>query len=233
MARFFPITYNTAPPTPPSVYSTSFDATENPISGFYGGLTDGLLFSDVRSQSGYAYATTTIVNGVNDYEDSLALVKPATLTVTRDHYVEITVRQTGGSSGSHEVEALLAGSADFSFYEILMQRGATTPQFIHQSGALPGFTVLDGTGGTPTPSEIAFLGGLEDGDVMRAEISHDDIAEEATITLYHNDTAWYECVIPYANAYYLDGVLPGIGFYVENGNTPENYCVSHFEAGQL
>jgi hypothetical protein len=94
---------------PNGTYTTNFPLTENPISQggrWLGGFTDGVMFKDVRTTPGRAFAS-----GINNtYDDSLAILNsPA---IANDHYVEVVVYLEPGytAPSSHEIELLLRGN---------------------------------------------------------------------------------------------------------------------------
>jgi hypothetical protein len=221
----------------PESYSTTFPATEDPISEggkWYNGGVDSALFGNVKTTTGKAFADRTITTGVNDYTDSLALLKRAACSLPRSFYVEVTISDSGSAStGSHEVEILACGYSNFSMYELLFQRGSTNMSFIHQNGSKPGYKVLDGTGGAPSPGGSGWGGGISDGEVIRAEFVRNDGTQQLTISTYKAGIAGPNIVIPYGNAYYLDGNLAGHGYYVDVANTPANYCISRWACGPL
>jgi hypothetical protein len=195
------------------------------LADFLGGETDFIDFGDMElaSSDTLIIADRVIVTGVNDYTDSLAFLKPSVLPVGRNHFVEAVVEQSGSFSGTFELELHVCCSVAGRSIEVLWQRGGSGLQFVYQNGNKPGFTVLDGSGGTPTPTGGSMSWG--DGDAIRAQALYDDVEEEITISTSVNGTPGQQVVIPYASPYaIMDAETAGIGAYVATGNTRTNYC---------
>lgn len=203
-----------------ATYSTNFPATENPISEggkWLGGLKDGVVFKDVRTAGGRAFAS-----GINNtYDDSLAILNLP--NIPNDHFVEVTVYIAPGyqAPSSHEIELLLRGNIDRNanpyyapLYEVLVPFGATNASIIYQNGKLGGWEELRQTGSGYDP--------LKTGDVIRAQIVGSTIsvlvngrfATGATDTRHQTGK-------------------PGMGFFVRPGGTPENYCITSWRCGPV
>ncbi len=211
--------FNTACPTQSNViYSTNFPLTENPISEngkWLGGLKDGKVFKDVRTQAGKAFAT-----GINNtYDDSLAILNLA--GIPNDHYVEVVVYIAPGyqAPSSHEIELLLRGNIDSNagpfyapLYEVLIPFGGTNGAIIYQNGQLGGWQELSQGGSGYDP--------LKTGDVIRAQI----VGSQITVSV-NGRTAMT------ANDSRLPTGKPGMGFFVRPGGTPENYCITRWSCG--
>jgi hypothetical protein len=212
-------TVTTACPTASgALYSTNFPLAENPISEgsrWLGGFTDGVVFKDVRTSGGRAFAS-----GINNtYDDSLAILNsPA---IPNDHFVEVVVYIAPGyqAPSSHEIELLLRGNISRSagpnyapLYEVLIPFGGTNGSVIYQDGSLGGWQELSTVGSGYDP--------LVTGDVIRAQIigSNISVFVNGKIAFTANDSR------------HKTG-KPGMGFFVRPGGTPQNYCISSFKAG--
>jgi hypothetical protein len=212
-------TVSTACPSSSGViYSTNFSLTENPISEggkWLGGLKDGVVFKDVRTSGGRAFAS-----GINNtYDDSLAILNLP--NIPNDHYVEVVVYIAPGyqAPSSHEIELLLRGNIDRSanplyapLYEVLIPFGGTNGAIIYQNGQLGGWQELSQTGSGYDP--------LKTGDVIRAQIVG------SNITVLVNGRV----AIRATDSRHSTG-KPGMGFFVRPGGTPENYCISSWKCG--
>jgi hypothetical protein len=200
------------------LYATSFPGTENPISEggrWLGGLTDGVVFKDVRTTPGRAFAS-----GINyDYDDSLAILKSP--VIPNDQFVEVTIYLKQGyvPPSSHEIELLLRGNIDKTkgpayapLYEVLIPWGGTNGSIFYQNGVKGGFEQLPIGGPGYAP--------LKTGDVVRAEMvgSQITVKVNGAVAMTASDTR-----LPIGK--------PGIGFFVRPGGTPENWCISSARFG--
>jgi hypothetical protein len=197
-------------------YTTSFTATENPISEggkWVNGKTTGLDWNDVQTIPGRAYGAS-IVGG---YDDDIAVL---TTAFGANQYAQGTVYRAAGyptSGGNHEIELLLrfritAHSA--RGYETLWGRDGGMA-IVRWNGPAGDYTpLLDGVQ----------IGAAVDGDVLRVEISG------STIKVYKNGNV----VGTATNSTYTDG-QPGMGFWPTNrgGVTISSYGWKNYEAGTM
>ena len=205
----------------PTSYSTNWDATENPLSEggkWLGGLTVGANWNDMRSASGLCYATS---GSLVDYKDCLAVLNSAMYNIPADHQVTLTVSKTAYTPpGSHELEILLRASAandNFGLYEGLIPYSASE-QVVRQNGSYsPGgnFTVLS-TGGSG-------MGGIANGDTLRGKIVG------SSLSYYKNGSG--TAFMTATDSTHTGGSI-GIGAWVSDGGTPENFCSTSW-AGQV
>lgn len=157
-------------------YSTSFPATENPISEggiWLNGLTDGLDWNDIQTVPGKAYAATLDTAPGGDSDD-ICVLKPAFFACTANQFSQATVFRNGGysPSGSHEISLLVRfaisahSAAGYEWY--VNQNGGSS--IVRWNGAHSSFDII----ASPTCNAPA------NGDVFRMEISG------TTITVYQN-----------------------------------------------
>lgn len=141
-------------------FSTSFPATENPISqgGLWtNGKTTGVDWQDIQTTPGESFATAHPTPG--HFDDCVACLSGRSFNA--NHYAQATVFLAGGYSAGHEVELFVRMSItphSVTGYEFYMSTD-TQLELVRWNGALDDFTVL--TGATHTPA---------DGDVMRLEV---------------------------------------------------------------
>lgn len=154
--------------TLPKTYSTSFPATENPLSqsGIWtnGGVFDSGANKTNMQSAGKAYGTMVSFNGT-DYVDSCACLKG----YGANHQVTATISNSGGFSGfSLEVEILLRAditSAHIFTYETDCVFGSKSIALVRWDCTLASpnaFTVLRAGVANETP--------LNTGDQVRAKI---------------------------------------------------------------
>jgi hypothetical protein len=199
-------------------YTTNFPLTENTISEggrWLNGFTDGVVFKDVRTTAGRAFAS-----GVNyDYDDSWAILNSP--SIPNDHFVEVVVYREAGytAPSSHEIQLQLRGNIDRNagpYYapliEVLMPFGGTNGQIAYQNGQIGGYDILSTGGPGFNP--------LVTGDVVRAQIVGSSITVRVNGNLAMTAT---ESRRPTGK--------PGIGFFVRPGGIPEKFCISRFSCG--
>jgi hypothetical protein len=179
-------------------YTTSFPATENPISeggNWVNGQSLALDWSNVRTTSGLAFGTQP---GPSGYNDSTALL---TGTWGPNQTVQATVHTVNQQTGSvyEEVEVRLRSTASphsITGYEINFRCSSDGQQYVsivRWNGGLGNFTEFGYTGGP----------GLFDGDVVMGT------AVGNVITAYINGVQIYQVT---DNAFTSGN--PGIGFYL-------------------
>jgi hypothetical protein len=200
-------------------YSTSFPATENPISesgAWINGQTDGLVWRDVRTTPGLAFGTQP-GTGAPPYDDSTAIVRGPW---SPDHTAQATVRIVNASAvGQREVELRLRSTITASSatgYEVLCNVN-TAPnygiQIVRWNGPLNSYTYIDNTAAL----------NCVDGDVLKATI----VGDPPTISVWRNNQLQLQAADTNANPPTTGG--PGIGFWNE-GATSSDYGFSAFAA---
>lgn len=154
-------------------YTTSFAATENPISEsgiWLNGATDGTDWNDIQTVPGKAYAAAIDTAPSGD-RDPCCQLKRSFLACTSNQYSQGTVFRVGGYSPSvgHEVTLLVnmtitAGS--ITGYECYVSH-AGSHQMVRWDGAQGSYTVLasnnDSTATAPADGDVNLLtnvGGL-------------------------------------------------------------------------
>jgi chitodextrinase len=193
-------------------YSTTFGASENPISEggrWINGQATGLDWHNVRTTPGKAFGA----DFAPGYDDDIAHLNTS---FTPNQYAEATVyRAPGYSPGvNHEVELLLRFKItphNARGYEVLWSHQGHIA-IVRWNGPLGDYTPL---------LDNVQIGPAVDGDVLRAEIIN------GVVRVYRNGTL--VATGPPDNTW-IDG-QPGIGFWPKPGAIPENYGWRRFEAG--
>ncbi len=204
-------------PTSQITYSTSFSATENPISEggkWTNGGAVGLDWQDVRTTAGTpnkAYGSGTS----SGYNDCVAILSgfPANQSVEATVYREVGYTPPD----SHEIELLLRFQLSAHVargYEIDFSFPGTLVQAMRWNGAIGDFTDIGGSGTGPS----AFV----TGDIIKAQMVGN------TITVYQNGSLVWTAT----DSTYSDG-NPGVGLFIRPGGTPDKFCISHLMAAGL
>jgi hypothetical protein len=205
------------PPSSLPSYSTSFPATENPISEggrWTNGGTTGLDWQNARTTTG----TPNLMYGAgtsSDYNDCIAVLSgfPA------NQSAQATVYYASGYTApdSHEIELLLRfqiTAHNARGYEIDIRFDGTGVQVVRWDGTYSNLTVLSSSG--------TGLSSLATGDILKATMVG------STINIYKNGSL----VQTATDATYTDG-NPGMGFFIRPGGTPEDFCISQYTAAGL
>jgi hypothetical protein len=183
----------------PRIYTTTFPATEYPISeggNWINGKAQGIDWEDVRTTPGFAYGADSSGNPIN-YNDPTALL---TGVWGPNQTVEATVRsvnQTGAAN--QEVELRLRSKISphsNTGYEVLFKctsDGSQYAEIVRWNGPAGNFTYVTRTGGP----------GIRNGDVVKATIVGN------VITGYINGIQ----VMQGVDSTYPDG-NPGMGFFM-------------------
>jgi hypothetical protein len=209
----------TCPTSSSTTYSTTFGATENPLSEggkWIDGKAVGLDWNNPQSIPGKAFAS--VLSGTpNRYNDSVGQLNTS---FGPNQYAQGTVYRAAGYSPSpskHEVELLLRfqiTAHNARGYEVMW--GQTGYLAIARwNGPLGNYTSLYDPG---DPG----IGPAVDGDVLRAEIIG------STIRVYKNGTL----VATVSDTMYTTG-QPGMGFWPVDGATIDKYGWKAYQAGGL
>ncbi len=189
-------------------YSTSFDATENPISEGGAWHRANNPFTNVRTAGGNAFGT----NGSADsYDDSYALLSGLGADQTAEAVVFRSpnlVREI-----THEVELLLRFSDDSQNargYECLFSYTGGI-QIVRWNGEMGDFSVLDATGPQGLGRELV------SGDVVSASIVG------SVINVYING----ELLASATDSTFATG-QPGISFFTRPGGNSANFALSSY-----
>jgi hypothetical protein len=209
-----------SPPISGLVYSTSFTATENPISeggAWTLGGTTGLDWQNPRTTTGSpnkAYGSG-FTDGSAGYNDNIAVLSgfPA------NQSAQVTIfRQVGyAPTDGHEVELLLRFQITANVargYEVDLWFGGSQVQTLRWNGALNDVVDIGGSG--------TGISSLVTGDVVKATMVG------TTLTVYKNGTSVWSVT----DATYSTG-NPGMGFFIRPGGTLSDYCISQFTAAGL
>jgi hypothetical protein len=205
-------------PSSGSTYSTSFGATENPLSEggrWINGGTVGLDWTNVQTTPGKAFATT--LHNSSTYRDNIAHLAA---TFNANQQVSATIYRANGYSPSilDEIELLLrfqitAHSA--RGYEVMWEANGRYMAIAQWNGSYGNFAAMNFTNSPPTP---------RDGDVLTAKIVGN------TITVYVNGSL----VLSDSTASTWNDGHPGIGFNpVTPGSTLGSYGWKNFTATSL
>jgi len=201
-------------------YTTTFSATENPISeggNWINGKTDGKDWHDVRTTGSNAIGTQVSPFG---YDDSTALV---TGTWGADQTVEATVYIGTRPINFAEVEIRLRNSINAttnSGYEILfsVMGGTTYHQIVRWNGALGSFNYLD-----ISPGACGNISALSNGDRIKATIIG------RTITTYIDRGSGFVQQCTATDSTFSSG-NPGIGFYTQGTSDQSQFGLTDFMA---
>jgi len=216
------------------LYSTTFPATENPISqgGIWvnGGDTGG-SWHNVQTVPGNAHAADFVAeSGLERYSDALSILSTS-LTFNANQYAEGHVYRVPGYAPSvgHEIELLLRfsiSSGDAHGYEVLWGR-AGGMAIVRWNGSLGGYT--------PSSVDGQDIGIAATDDVLRAEIIGN------ILSVYKNTVL--QASINITTDFAGGGSVwstgqPGIGFWpVPNGSPApvvlSSYGWKYFEAGNI
>lgn len=190
-----------------ATYTTSFPATENPISQggrWINGAVTGLDWANVQTTAAFAFGTQT---GSGGTDDSTAVLTGAW---GPDQTVQATYQRTGTLPSApiyEEVELRLRTTItanSITGYEVLFQASSVSNayiQIVRWNGPFNDFTyVIDRNGP-----------GINAGDVLKATIVG------STITAYINDVS----VLSGADTTYTSGA-PGIGFFLAGTDSSHN-----------
>lgn len=211
--------------TPSIPYSTTFAATENPISesgSWFNGGTIGLDWTNVRTTTNLAFGTQVGTNGTDD--------ATAVLSSTGwgpNQTIQGTVRVISASSHAsvfEEVELRVRTTItphSITGYEVLCSVNTNASnryvEIVRWNGPLNDFTSLDSQAADPAH-------GCLDGDILKIVVNGN------TITGYINGVQ----KVTATDSTYTTG-NPGIGFYYatdgsDAGASPSNYGFSSFSA---
>ena len=209
------------------LYSTTFTATEDPISEgaiWTNGGAVGLDWNNVKTANGRAYGSVN----VSGYDDDIAHLKTSYIDFNADQYVEATVYREVGyapSTAKHEIELLVRfqiTANNARGYEILWGGGGGVNgecYIVRWNGVVTSYTAMAGGNFDP----------LVDGDVCRVEISGN------TITVKVNgSTILTDQINDFGGDVWTDG-QPGIGFWpkVDANVDPSKYGWKDWTAGNL
>ena len=192
-----------APISLPNSFSTTFPATENPLSQggkFRTGLVHGLDWTDLQTTGGVAAYGTQSVHTPPPYDDSIACLDPGQFAIPVRQWAQGTI-YANANTGAIEAELLLAfkitaHSADGYEIDIISADGAVV--VVRWNGPISNFTPLTG--------EITTNVVVTVGAVWYAQID-----ENGVITVKCNgNTVTTVTDTTYAN---IAGRTPGLGSY--------------------
>jgi hypothetical protein len=201
-------------------YTTTFSATENPISesgNWINGKTDGRDWADVKTTGGNAIGTQTSASA---YDDTTALV---TGTWGNDQTAEATVYINTRPTSVAEVELRLHSSISAgvnSGYEILFSvlAGTTYHQIVRWNGPINNFTYL-----AISPGNCGNIAQLKNGDRVKASMSG------STITTWIDRGSGYVQQCQATDTTFTSG-KPGMGFYTQGSADNTQFGFSDFTA---
>jgi hypothetical protein len=208
-----------APRNPAVGFSTTFAATENPLSqggSWKLGATDGLDWLDWQSNGSVAYAAGFSADPAPPYNDAVALLKTSVFACTPNQFAEITVHVVPGYSppSTHELGLFVRGNLSahsMTGYESYLSIIASHTM-VRWNGALNDFTPIY-TGSPNVPVE---------------DYVHRMEAIGNVISFYQNGVL----ISGGTDNTYATG-QPGMQSFVAAGGTPASYSVKSFRCGNL
>jgi hypothetical protein len=215
-------------------YSTTFSATENPLSES-GNWSSVFQRSDFLTTGGYAVSKQTGTNPpLGVYDDAIMCLSWGTWTDTE---IVLVIGKTGSVANFCEIEAILRCNAATGVYiEInlahdggycngYLARGANTP--------VTNFDPLaTETGGI----QFSVAGGVHDGDLFRVRIVGSTITAEIN---YNDSNGWHLIATWTTGGFSIGGFAiptsgrPGIGAFISDDTTAgpsSNYKIDSFTA---
>lgn len=217
-------------------FSTSFPATENPISQgsiWLGGSTNGTNWQDMQTTTGKAFACGIVgQRGQGQFDDCLAVLKTSYRTFTAKQFVETVVSRTSSylpSSNAHEMEHLLRfsiSSGDAHGYEVLfglLSTGQFYGAVVRWNGSIGSYTAIYDPG-------AGSVSAINDGDVLRSEISGN------LINVYRNGSilpGFQNIDVSSIGGTVWSSGQPGMGSWPESGSTLASYGWKSLKAGDL
>lgn len=217
---------------PPTTYSTTFPATENPIAEagvWTRGGTEGVKWTDPRTTGGtpgFAFATMTAFDGTH-FIDSIAHLSG----FAANHRAQCTIR-VNGTTTNLECElftraAITSGNA--RGYEVDMVITSGEIIIVRWNG--PGGT--DGTGAGVAFDVMQTITGITfgDGDVWTADqVGPVLTVKQNGVTVTSLDVqAW---AVTNGGNYWSTG-QPGMGFWNQTGASSSNFAIKAFSATDL
>lgn len=210
-----------------SSYSTSFPATETPISesGKWRSLSTDL--TRVNTTPGRAFGTQ---NNSVGYDDSYAFLDPAYLTIGPNQFVEATIYREAGFTFplNQEVECILrctdavGAPGTRTWYECLWNKDGGF-EVVYLTGVADNFLQL----ATQTNNSLV----PATGDVFRVEIV--EVGADTVITGKVNGTTRVQSTITGGASRIASG-QPGIAFFNRNASsTGSKFCFSSVTVGAL
>lgn len=195
-------------------YTTSFPATENPISessNWTNGATVGLDWHNCQTIAGKAFGTQ--VSGDTDGTDDSTAVLAGSWGVNQTVQATVFVLSTGSSTEEVELRVnTLIAPHSITGYEINFSCHTSTKyvEIVRWNGAHANFTILSQDN---THSVV-------DGDIVKATIDG-----SGHIAAFINGVQ----IITATDTTYTTG-QPGMGFFLENSVTASNYGFTQFSA---
>lgn len=225
-------------------YSTTFPATENPISQgarWIGGATNGEVWTDLRTTAGTGVWGNQTGASPPPYLDSIGLLRPLPGQPwgnDQDLRCTLFIQNRGSWTGNHEVELLLRGNlaaGRATFYEALFSVSSDNPyvELMQWLGPLAN----NGGGVAGNPQSFTSRGFVNDGVVLNDGDRIRATAIGTTLRMYRQQgsaTTWTEyssSVSPidisgHSNRY-LSG-MPGIGWWKNGTSGDGDYGCSSF-----
>jgi hypothetical protein len=197
-------------PAPAVTYSTTFSATESPISESGAWTHNGTLWTKVDTSGGLAFGTQDNSGGFDDSYAYLSGFPP-------NQSASLVVHK-GSPSGFQECEIILRwldSSGNARGYECNLAWDGGYAEIVRWNGSLGDFTYIaaQGSGG---PGSVA------DGDVFSAQIVG------GVITSFLNGVPLNTAT----DSTWTTG-NPGIGFYRASAGPATDYCATSYSATSL
>lgn len=218
-------------------FTTSFPATENPISQssiWLNGATDGIDWKDVQTTSAtdsiHRAAGSLVVTG---FDDPTAILKTSFRTFTNNQFAQGTIYTQSGyvpTGTYHEAELRLRSALSAhscTGYEVLFAYNDPAIKsdgyaVVKWNGAINDFTTIIDQDGHIVPP-------IADGDVFRVEL------RGSTMKVFRNGTQLdtdIDVTVGGTVALISSG-NPGVGFFPQTAGAADKYGWRSFTAGNL
>jgi hypothetical protein len=217
---------------PPVFFTSTFSATENPISESGSWRHNGLDWTVIETSGGFALCTQDGLGtpSSNLYNDSYAYLSG----FPPNQLAELTIHVEGSITGNQEAECLLRWSDSAhsaTGYEVMIPRAGSSykAQVVKWNGPYGDFTYVSNTWANPDPI---------DGDKWQAQI----IGTIITARLIRAGSVIWSDIADVTNdkngtpISVITSGDPGIGLFRHNNGgstTPINYCATAFMATSL
>lgn len=219
---------STAPAGPPSSFSTTFAATENPISEGGVWVKNCTACADVLTTGGAATGSRQTTSN----DDAYAWVNTTAFKATNDD-CEITVTMAEPGPDAMETEVLARvtdNSGGYFCYELLISGGGYA--IVRIDGGIGGlYQIFDGSNGT-TNTVGSFPASIVAGDKIRFRVTGTNpVRLQAWYALAATPTTFVQVIdVNDSSADRKQTGQPGIGFYATNSSAVGDKAWADFSA---
>lgn len=220
-------------------YSTSFAATENPMSEggkWVRGGGEGSLWTNPRTSGGLCFGTQTGSSGHDD--DSVAHLDPSVGISQLNHRVTLGLNLGGSPNSIQETECLLRfliTNGNARGYEILIAHDGSYAQLVRWNGGLDSFVIMASvTAGLPLSvsngaSWLAEINGPSISTRLNGSLlTWNDNISGANATAF-DVQAW---AVAHGGSYFSTG-NPGVGLFTQTVAQTNQFCAADFLAESL